>query len=393
MKDQHKHLDLSDINMPDGIPKIAFFKNYNDFEVSCCLHTLCNLSCRFCFETECGGERGVRKVNLDYIKTLPAKVVEAAVPQMKKHGYKVLRLGIWGGELLADSLPDFIFDVYAEFISDIRQKMKEMAPECEVKVGVLSNGVFTKRERVEAFLDATDSILSFSYDPVDRFSTEEQRKVWFDNYKYFENRLTGVSITLTKNTIDAYIKGDEVYEQLSDVIPVEINYYSPRLDHEEYLTSDDDIFKYYKWCLDTGKFNISGIESILQCRIKETAPMIEKVCSCKSCYSFSEEFENDYGKSYISNCIDLTPFPLEDFYGEYADKVDDQNCSDVKSTMGMMKRGCLSCKYYDYCQMMCWTLLLFKEYQMTTCPLKKIYEYIEENPQILVNYLEWREKE
>ena len=391
MNHKHEYLDISDINMPEGIPKIDFFKNYGDFEVSCCLHTLCNLSCKFCFETESNGERGIRKINHDYIKSLPKKVVEAAVPQIKQHQYKTLRLAIWGGELFADSLPDAIFETYAELVDSIRKMIAEEAPWCEVKVGVLSNGVFKKRERVETFLDKINATLSFSYDPVDRFNTEEQRAIWISNYEYFKERITGVSITLTKRTIDAYTNGDDVFEKLSDKIPVELNYYSPRLDYEKYLTDDDDMFKYYKWAIDNNKFNISGVENILKMHTDKEAPDMEKVCSCKSCYSFSESFETDYNKEYLANCPELTPFPLEDFYGDCAKDVDDKNCSDVKSSIGMIKRGCLTCEHYEYCQMMCWTLLLFKEYKMTTCPIKSAYQYIKDNPQILDNYKKWSE--
>lgn len=392
MGTNNEYLDISDINLPEGIPKIDFFKSHGEFEAECTLHTLCNLRCKFCFETTEGGERGVRKVNPEYIKGLSDKIVNAAAPQIEKHNLETLKTTLWGGELLADFLPDSLFEVYANFIFEVRDKLKERLPNVKHRVVLLSNGVFKNRKRVREFLDKTGAQLAFSYDPVDRFATQGQRDIWWANYEHFADKLFALSITLTKRNIDAYISGDKMYERIGNVLHAEINHYSPRLDYHRDLPSDDDLFRYYKWCLNNSKFNISGVDYILKRQAKHLVPNVAKSCNCKLSYSFSEEFEKNFGKEYVTNCVEMTPFPKECFYGKHADQVDDVNCSDAKSSLGMIKRGCLSCEYCDNCQMMCWTLFLFNKYEVSECPFKRAYKYIDENPRILANYKEWRER-
>jgi hypothetical protein len=41
---------------------------------------------------------------------------------------------------------------------------------------------------------------------------------------------------------------------------------------------------------------------------------------------------------------------------------------------------------------MCWDLILFKDYQITECPIKRIYQYIEDNPGVADKCKKWVDK-
>jgi hypothetical protein len=262
---------------------------------------------------------------------------------------------------------------------------------CEFKV--LSNGVFTKYDRVAKLLTDFNMRLVLSYDACDRFSNDHQRQMWYKTYQHF--RKLGIELwvanVLTKKNIDAYISGDEMFNSIPQDSYIENNIYIPRLDYHDNLPSDDDIYNYYKWCLDTEKFNINLINILLK-----TYDSNMRVPSCgETRYDlmFAEEFNEKYNMPWISKCTEESPVSKEDYYGEYADVIKDvNNCSKYKHHLARNKRGCLYCEYHSRCAEPCWTQILFKDYKVTGCPIKRTYQYIEDNPGILDKYREWDDK-
>lgn len=43
------------------------------------------------------------------------------------------------------------------------------------------------------------------------------------------------------------------------------------------------------------------------------------------------------------------------------------------------KRGCFLCEHFNSCPMYCWMAVNHKDYQMSECPHKRIFEYIKNN--------------
>jgi hypothetical protein len=363
-------------------------------EVQCLLHTLCNLRCKFCFETKEKGIREDTKINIDYIKNLPNEVVELVLSKIGEGNISKVEISMMGGELFFDSLPDSVFDLYREFAYSIQSKLKEKIPGIECKFKCLSNGIYTNHKRVENFLREFGARLILSYDPVDRFTCQSQKDMWFNTFKYFKDKpefkLT-LSAVLTKKTIDAYIDGDEMFEKTGNAIYIDSNIYVPRLDYHDYLASDEDLFRFYKWALDTGKFNISHVNNIL---IAHQYGICSSSCGKKrSDYMFGEDFEQKYQSRYINKCTEESPLDKEYYYGEYANQIEDTcDCTRYKQPLGLQKRGCLFCDYYSHCPKMCWSQVLFDKYEVGECPIQRVYEYLDNNPIIINNYKQWREK-
>lgn len=359
-------------------------KNARFIEVQCYLHTQCNLRCKFCFQNDESGIRENNRINLDYIKNLPAEISNTMLPIMKKDNVDGIRIIILGGELFSDNISDEIFDVYREFIYSLQSKLKKEIPHLELRVLTMTNGIYTKHERIEKFLREFNASIAFSFDPVDRFTSNEQRKVWLDTLKYFHNTGIHVFLTnvLTKKNIYAYINRDETFEEIPLDVYAEIVEYSPGINYHENIPNDDDIFNFYKWALDTGKFNVSHVNKILE---------HSSACDHEITYSFGEYLNKHYDKSYVNECNEIFPFTKEEYFGKYADQIEDLNdCGRCKKPLALQKRGCLMCEYFGNCPGMCCTHLLFDKYEIRQCPIQRAYHYIEENPQILTKYNEWR---
>ena len=354
-------------------------------EVQCYLHTLCNLGCKFCFQNDENGIRENNKINLDYIKSLPGEISEVILPIMKRDGIGNIRIIILGGELFSDNIPDSMFDVYREFVYELQSKLRKEIPDLGSKLLTMTNGIYTKHERIEKFLREFNGSIAFSYDPIDRFNNDAQREIWHKTLKYFYGIGLDVFLTnvLTKKNIYAYINEDSLFDRIPNDVYAEIVEYSPGLNYHDYLPNDDDIFNFYKWALDNGKFNISHIGHILE---------HTEACDHEITYSFGEYLHKQYNKSYANECNEIFPFTKDEYYGACANKIEDPNdCGRCKESLAYQKRGCFSCEYYGNCPKMCCTQILFDKYEITQCPISRVYKYLEENPNILVKYNNWRE--
>jgi hypothetical protein len=355
--------------------------NNHTIGVQCLLHTLCNLRCKFCFETKEKGIREDTKINIDYIKQLPDEICKTMIPIIKRDDAKIFKADIMGGELFSDDLPDSIFDIYEEFVYSLESKLKKESPNIKFIYYFFSNGILTNHKRVERFLKKFDSKITLSYDPVDRFSCNSQKEVWYETFKYFKEcgAYVDVATLLTKRNIDAYIEGDKFFELIGPSIYVDNIEYAPRLDYHKYLPNDDDLFNYYKWAIDNGKFNIAHVNDILKNKSS---------CNPGSSYMFGECFGGQ--KKYICECIEDSPLDKEYYYGKCANQITPNTKYSIIESIGVEKRGCLMCDYYNQCPKMCWKNILFDKYEMTTCPIRRIYEYIEDNPNITIEYENWR---
>ena len=366
--------------LKNGVMSVKTVKfNRKGMGVQCLLHTLCNLNCKFCFETKEKGIRENTNINIDYIKKLPDEVVKSILPIMKENEIKAFSLYLMGGELFSDNISGEIFDIYTEFAHAIRSKFNDESIECVFNV--VSNGIFTKRKRVEDFIREFKVRLILSYDPMDRFCSNQQKELWYETFSYFKNIgefEIALSTLLTKRNIDAYITGDEIFERIGSEVFIDSNIYVPRLDYNGYLPGDDDLFNFYKWAIDNGKFNISDVNSILK---------HSHICQQEFYYAFGESI----GMSCVSNCLEGLPFSKDEYYGDCSSKIcDDTNCLKYKQPLGLQKRDCLICEYYMDCAEMCWTQILFHKYNLTSCPIQRIYQYIENNPTISDNFNNWR---
>lgn len=152
-------------NYPDDLCHLQFYADEEEYEMSISLFDRCNLNCCFCFEKHNG------TIDIKYIEDLPYLLAEKFKTVIEEYkNIKVLNLRIWGGELFFDALDDSIFQLYFDFVDKTCMLFESQFSSVKLKYSWLSNGVFTRYDRVEKLLNHSNGVISFSYDPVDRFS-------------------------------------------------------------------------------------------------------------------------------------------------------------------------------------------------------------------------------
>ena len=113
----------------------------------------------------------------------------------------------------------------------------------------------------------------------------------------------------------------------------------------------------------------------------------------RCCFMFWEKFTQKYNFPYINKCCEESPISKEEYYGIYANDIKDvNNCLEYKHHLARDRRGCYYCDYHGKCSEFCWTQVLFDKYELSTCPIKRIYQYIEDNPSIIDRYKSWEDK-
>lgn len=375
---REEYIDISDVKMPEGLPKINFYKKPKYFEIAVPLFERCNLHCSFCFEAH-----EDNRIDYEKILAMPKKIIEQTKKQILACGTNQILLRLWGGELFFDALPDDIFGLYRDFLRLFEMEVERELPGKKIDVTYLSNGVFTKYGRVDRLLDDTNGRIAFSYDPEGRFNTVEQKTTWLKTLRHFKDRTRYISITLTKQSIDAYLAGDEFFDQIPDDISIDINYYTANPNWKKHMPTDDDIFRFYKWCVDHKRYNVRVMDNIFRYLIPGERDYVERYCDCKQAVQFQD------GQAIRDCARRASTLSHNLFYGGFEKDVTEDNVTEVKNVLGLQKRGCLTCEHYEHCTMPCWVAIMFQGYKTVNCPLKRIYTYIK--PEDIKEFAKWKE--
>lgn len=379
-----KLLDISNIDMPKELPKIPFYLESEHYEIAYSLFEACNLHCKFCFE-------GHRSNNIEMGKILeaPQNIFNEMVPELEKYPYiKHLNIRLWGGELFFDAIPDIIFEAYHRLVEDCRTLFMEKYPELKLTFSWLSNGVWTKWDRIKALLDYSNGVLGFSYDPADRFPSKKAEDLMIENTwrAYKEGYLANLSITLTKQTIKQYISGQSSLKKFPPM-KTDVNYYTANPGWKDLVVDDDDLYEFFKWALKERLFDINIIENLMAAGINKKEYFKGHYCDCKTC----KQYSNGYCTVDCAKRASILPHKM--FYGKYSNIITEENVSDIKLSLGMLKRGCLTCPYYNLCQKPCWITVVFEGFKPTSnCPYAKIYKDIQEDKELIKDFIAWSEE-
>lgn len=371
----------TNVKMPDGLPFIPYSMNQHIYEISCALFDNCNLNCTFCFS-----KRKDNKVDRNHILNMPHEIMNEAIKDIKRFNIKVLNIRSWGGELFFDALKDDVFQTYRDYINEYKKLCKELCPNVELKFHWLSNGVWTKWERVKQLLDDTQSTLSFSYDPIGRFTSEKQIELLFENIERFKQYHNSISVTLTKETINHFMQGDKWLSKLDkNYFNIDANYYWANRDYKTNTPNDNDLYNFFIYCIENKWFNIDLIKGIIENCIEKVP---QRYCNCL----FTAQYNlGRYTKDCVARTSILDPHK---FYGKYTEEVNEDNVTAIKNSLMLQKRKCLLCDKFSYCPLGCMGAMLLDEYKVdSNCPYKRIIEYIESNMDVIKqNFNEWREK-
>ena len=324
----------------------------------------CNLRGQHCFEQD-----HTRDWCLDDLSKIPHIVEHSFVDQYTARNKQLdqLTISLCGGELFIDGFPDSRLDIYSDIIDRLRSQIAKHYNR-PIQFEMISNALFTKRERVVEFLKKTHSHISISYDPACRYASDKQKNIVLDNIRAFNELrlLDEISITLTKPSIKFYVDNDDL-RQFAD-IDIGINYYiisNPTYKH--LIPSDDDYWSFWKYCYDRRYFNVKALKQFVdniaydrndQFCICDDRLIVRNNVVTYNCATYSTNF---------TNC---------DFYGNTA--VNESTVRFVKKMQGQNKRQCIYCQYNDVCPGVCWASTLHKDNQVITsqCPNKRLIQLI-----------------
>lgn len=375
-------LDISAIEMPNDLPKIPFYLEPENYEMAYSLFEACNLHCKFCFE----GHRN-NKVDIDKIKEAPQIIFKEMKEELTKYpSIKNLNIRLWGGELFYDALKDEVFEAYKWLVADCRNLFSKEFPNLKLSFSWLTNGVWKNWERIKDILDYSKGVLGFSYDPADRFPNRAAEELMIANTwkAYREGYVSNLSITLTRETIKQYISGQSSID-LFPPIGIDVNYYTANPNYEKFVVDDESLYQFFKWALNKRLFNINVIGNLLGAGMGEEKYFSGHYCDCKTC----KQYSNGYCTVDCAKRASILPHKI--FYGKYDHLINEENVSDIKLSMGMLKRGCLTCPYYNLCQKPCWITVVFEGYTPEEkCPFARIYEDIKEDKELIKDYIAWK---
>lgn len=159
-----------------------------------------------------------------------------------------------------DSYPDSQIEAYKQLVDQIDQVLQKRSIKRSIEF--VSNGMFTKYDRVIDLLKRTNSMFSISYDPVGRYMTEQQKQRALRTFRYFRDRavISEVSITLSKPAIDQYLKTDDL--KYFDRVPIGVCFYLKTRD--DLVVCDDDLYRFWSYVRERGYKNVTAYNQIVR---------------------------------------------------------------------------------------------------------------------------------
>ena len=379
-----KSIDLHNMKFPAGCPKVEFYKHPRYCELVIYLFTECNLKCEFCFQEHSAD------LDMDYIKSIPDTAIELLSKDIKDEPtIKQIDVRLLGGELFSDNIPDSYFDIYATLVKEIRDRLNLLYPDIQLDFIVTTNGVYKKVDRLVKFLEDNDfkKLISISIDFIGRYPNDKVKLRAYNTIKELaEHGFTvRAGIVMTKRNIEYILRHQDEFKGLVEQYKADqivFNFYIPNDNWEEDLPSDNDMWKLFKFCITNKLFYVSIVFYLFESYLRQE--FFTKTCECK------------YIPTIMDGCVTKdctqTASALDRhlFYGDFVDEVTEENVSDVKASLGVTKRGCLSCEHYEYCPQLCWSLTTFKHFEADLCPLWCGYALIRDNKELIEEYKKWK---
>jgi radical SAM protein with 4Fe4S-binding SPASM domain len=295
-------------------------KRTENGEIIVTLFEFCNLNCVFCNQDHAS------IVGFDTILEKKQTIIDVINLLKLTKNKDNFSINIMGGELFEDKIPDKLFEDYKELILSLKSWGEINST--PIDVTLVTNFVWTNKQRVLKLIEETCVSLGTSYDPAGRFNTETLA-VYEKNVKDFKDHIKLVNVILTKQNIDKFLKNqvpffDYIYENFD----VYFDHYTPENNVNVVLPKDVDLkamalYMYDRWpnaypyknyalkkkknmtCMDT--YTIMPDGRYGKCDILLTSSKPEKVIPIKfHKIETKTELEQKWFDSY--NCLECDQF-------------------------------------------------------------------------------------
>ena len=199
----------------------------------------CNMSCVFCpqdHDDRTGASWEEIKSKVDPI----CRFIELN-PSEEFH------IHLMGGELFQD---EFIDQGFLNFYSEFMLMIKERCPTKKFDFNFITNLVFEQVNKVAKFCELYDLKIAVSYDSFGRFNSS-QFELFKKNIEVIAPYIRMISLTMTKQSMEKIIEGDEYFDYLYSRFPCDWDHLLPG--HETLkamMPAESDLLEFYKTLAD-----------------------------------------------------------------------------------------------------------------------------------------------
>lgn len=310
--------------MTDVVYQIIDQKVINYAEIVVALFENCNMRCGFCFQDH-ESKEGITE------KEVMSKVSLILDWVNKNAKSKYFKLHLMGGEIFQDFLVDDNYlQIYQNFIDEIKNNIEDKSK--VFIVNPVTNLVFERTDEVLDFLTKNNIKISISYDPKGRFNKNEF-SIFKRNIELFKEKISMVSITMTRQNIKAFLDGDEYFDYLYNLFPC---HFDPFL-YKESSNDQRSLIPYESEILAFNKL------------------LIDKYPETLNITPFTDQKDND-GKMGCTRGNNLTVFPNNFIPSGCSGEIFLKDKSEAKPIIiekFIKKYDCLNCEYYQKCPFTC----------------------------------------
>jgi radical SAM protein with 4Fe4S-binding SPASM domain len=311
-------------------------------EVLLILFERCNLTCSFCHQ--------------DHQSTLGMEDIYRKADDLiaSYDGSSDWVVNLTGGELFMDEHPDHVFGQYLMLV----RRIKAAVP--TAKFCFITNFVFTRVAWVERLLrmlryDKIEVTLGTSYDPCGRFNAEN-KETFFRNLQYFKEDVQTISMVLTRQNINWFLKGstDEVFDYIYDTHGIYFDQYTPGDGYRQHQPTDRELADLY---IEINR-RYPKVEPLRSWREQSV-----NVSTCRSTVVVTPTSQVTTCRSLVgSNAV------LDEAQGELIK---------LKAEETFLERyNCLECEHYQRCGLRCFLHSEFLEPSQDECHFKRMFDQI-----------------
>ena len=332
------------------IPYELIDKKIIDYaELVICLFDHCNLKCVFCPQDHNNTQGASEK---EILSKIPG-IVEW-INNNKRSKY--FKLHIMGGEIFQDIwIENQFLSIYQKFIDEIKSKVDS---EKTLVFNFVTNLVFIETKKVSDFLEENNLKISVSYDSHGRF-TNTQFDIFKNNIEIFKDKIEMISLVMTKQNIEAVIKGDSYFDYLYNNFKCDWDSFLPSVSVSETLMpKESDLLKFYKHlvdnyplCLNISYFTENSRENRMSCTRGNSYTVMYDGTNPAGC-SGSVLLRDGNTKNLGSTII------IQKFFDQY---------------------NCFECEYFKKCPFTCFIKNDYKKIvrDVGECVFKETFKYVE----------------
>ena len=332
------------------IPYELIDKKIIDYaELVICLFDHCNLKCVFCPQDHNNTQGASEK---EILSKVPG-IVEW-INNNKRSKY--FKLHIMGGEIFQDIwIENQFLSIYQKFIDEIKSKVDS---EKTLVFNFVTNLVFFETKKVLDFLKENNLKISVSYDSHGRF-TNTQFDIFKNNIEIFKDKIEMISLVMTKQNIEAVIKGDSYFDYLYNNFKCDWDSFLPSVSVSETLMpKESDLLKFYKHlvdnypsCLNISYFTEDSRENRMSCTRGNSYTVMydgTNPVGCSGSVLLGDSSTKNLGSTII----------IQKFFDQY---------------------NCFECEYFKKCPFTCFIKNDYKKIvrDVGECVFKETFKYVE----------------